>query len=266
MLRGIGETAEQKGYRLLLHSLWRDGERSLDPLAAMAEHHVDGVLCFEPGQAPDAGLLAGLSTPMVLVNYASSSLPSVSSANRDGAREAVRHLLGLGHRRIGLLRGPSGHQAADERWQGWRDALAGAGIAPEAGWVSEAPFSGYAGLTTAAEEAAANRLLDQAGGLSAVFASSDLMALGLYRSAQAKGLRIPDDLSVIAFDDSWVGRSCQPALSCVRQDPYKMGAAATELLLRMLAKGAPAPAGQAAQVVVPVSLALRRSTAKPPLA
>jgi len=88
------------------------------------------------------------------------------------------------------------------------------------------------------------------------------MALGLYRSAQAKGRRIPDDLSVMAFDDTWVGRSCQPALSTVRQDPYKMGVAATELLLQMLEKKAPAAASGSPQVVVPVSLALRQSTAR----
>lgn len=261
ILRGLGEAVEQGGYRLLMLSLWRGGDEFQDPVQALSEHQVDGVFLFEPSSLPSAAEAAKLNAPLVLVNAAGAGLPSVSSANYEGARLGVKHLRSLGHQAIGLLRGPEGNLAADDRWRGWRDALREDGIRPEAEWCETCPFTSFAQMSTATEEAAASRLLEGAPGLTAVLASSDLMALGLFRAAQARGIRIPQDLSVLGFDDTWAGRSCQPALSTLRQDPYRLGEEAARLLIQQLA--APGAVAKAGELVIPVKLALRQSTQGP---
>ena len=261
ILRGLGETVEKSGYRLLVLSLGGAGMNH--PSHALADHQVDGLFVLDTSLALVASVAAAnLDLPTVLVNAVKDPLSGVSSANYEGARLGMRHLLELGHRRIGILRGPLGNLEADARWEAWRDSLLEAGQTPGEDWSEACEFSTYAELSTQAEEAAAGRLLERAPTLTALLTSSDLMALGAYRAAAARGLKVPTDLSVLAFDDTWAGRTCSPPLSILVQDPHRMGAEAAALLIRHLS-GEGGSLTPASRSVIPVKLVPRASTAPP---
>ncbi len=261
IFRGIGECAEKAGFRMLVVSLAREGDKDQSAVEALASHQVDGVLLFEPNPSDDLAEFENLGLPVVAVNAALPGVASILSANYEGARQAVRYLLELGHRGIGFMRGPSGNAAADQRYKGWMDGLHAAKIAPAKEWVVECPFTDYGLMSVDVEISAAESLLKQSE-LSAVLASSELMALGLYHATIAKGWVIPKDLSVLAFDDTWAGRSFQPALTCVRQNPYRMGQEAAQGLIEILKKSEKV-AMEPRHSSVPVQLVIKSSCCPP---
>lgn len=155
-------------------------------------------------------------------------IPSVSSAHTSGAGEAVRHLLELGHRRIAAITGPRDWVATEERRRGYHAALAAVGILPDPSIEIEADFE-IAGGARAAEE-----LLDRPDRPTAVFAFNDNLAIGTMQAARARGLQLPDDLSVVGFDDSEHASLVTPELTTVRQPLAEMGRTAVNLLRRLL--------------------------------
>jgi LacI family transcriptional regulator, galactose operon repressor len=157
-----------------------------------------------------------------------SRIPAVSAAHSAGADEAVRHLLELGHRRIGVITGPRGWVATEERRRGYHAALAAEGILPDPALEVEADFEIPGGA------AAAARLLDLAEPPTAVFAFNDNLAIGAIRAASTRGLRVPEDLSVVGFDDGELASLVSPALTTVRQPLAEMGRTAVSLLRRLL--------------------------------
>jgi LacI family transcriptional regulator len=169
----------------------------------------------------------------------------------DGARAATEHLIALGHRRIAHLRGRTDLESAHQRERGYRAALEAAGIPFDPALVAEG------GYRAASATMGANALLDLADRPTAVFAANDLSALEVVRCAAERGLRVPADLSVVGFDDIPEAASHTPQLTTVRQPLEAMGAAAVEMLLRMLDDGEPEP------IRMPAELIPRGSTAPP---
>jgi LacI family transcriptional regulator len=155
-------------------------------------------------------------------------IPAVSAANASGARAATEHLLSLGHRRIGVITGPADWMASTERLNGYRSALAAAGVLPVPELVVESDFSIESG------EEAAGVLLDLPERPTAIFGFNDNVAIGVLRAAAEHGLAVPDDLSVVGFDDSEQAGLVTPALTTVRQPLAEMGRMAVSLLLRLL--------------------------------
>lgn len=155
-------------------------------------------------------------------------LLTVSATNWEGGRSAVRHLLDLGHRRIGFLDGPEGSVPGQQRAEGYRSALAAAGIPLTDELLHSGDFSAAQG-----EEGAA-RMLGLPEPPTAIFAASDNLAYGAMRAARARGLDIPADLSVVGFDDTMITRWTQPQLTAVRQPLFAMGQVAVERLLALL--------------------------------
>ncbi|MFY1693112.1 LacI family DNA-binding transcriptional regulator [Plantactinospora sp. WMMB782] len=154
-------------------------------------------------------------------------VPFVGATNWAGGRSATRHLIRLGHRRIAMVAGPDRVLCCRARLDGYRAAMEAAGLPVEADLVVRAE------LTTADGHAAAVHLLDRPGRPSAVFASNDLQALGVYRAARELDLRVPADLSVVGFDDLPVAALVDPPLTTVRQPLTEMAVAATELALAL---------------------------------
>ena len=150
------------------------------------------------------------------------------------ARAMTDHLLGLGHRRIGLVQGPRGHAASVRRLQGYLKALAGWGLGPDPRLIQDGLFTFESGRE------AAGRLLALPDPPTAVFASNDLMALGVLAKAQALGHRIPGTLSVAGFDDIASAGMVWPGLTTMRQPMADMAGAAAEILISAAAKGQPA--------------------------
>ncbi len=170
----------------------------------------------------------------------------VDTDNREGARQAVSHLLGHGHRRIAFIGGPENMIAAMDRYDGYASALSEAGAQPDPELVVFADFTYEAGYL------AMRSLLPRRP--EAVFAASDLIALGAYRALREAGVRVPDDVAVFGFDDLDAARVAEPPLSSVTQHPEELGREAVRIALRLLEH----PDG-AVHEVLPVPLAIRRS-------
>jgi LacI family transcriptional regulator len=180
-------------------------------------------------------------------------IPAVSAAHTAGADQAMKHLLSLGHRRIGAITGPRGWKATDERRRGYYAALAEAGIAPHPELEVESNFE-LAGGTAAAE-----RLLDLPDPPTAIFAFNDNMAIGALRAARARGVPVPEFLSVVGFDDLEEADIVTPALTTIRQPLGEMGRIAVSLLMRLLDN----QRLEALHVELATRLIVRESTAPP---
>jgi LacI family transcriptional regulator len=252
IIRGVDRTARPAGYHVLVSGSHSDPAETMAVLQAL-HGRVDGLVLMMPG--PGLGRLdrsLPRRTPAVLLNGAGATAhPSLRVDNRRGARLAVDHLLDLGHRRIAHVRGPEGNADAAERLMGYREALAGRGVAAEARLELAGDFredSGYA---------AAERLAELVPRPTAVFAANDAMAIGCLAGLRARGLEVPEDLSLVGFDDVPNARYLAPALTTVRVPIAEVGSRATERLLRMLAN--PTEAAGEDEVVVP-TLSIREST------
>ena len=181
-------------------------------------------------------------------------VPAVSSAHAAGADEAVRHLLELGHRRIAAITGPHARVATAQRLRGYHSALAGAGLLPDPALVVESDFMLSGG------RAAAERLLELPEPPTAIFAFNDSLAIGAMQVARARGLRLPEELSIVGFDDTGEAELVTPALTTVRQPLKEMGKMGAAMLARLLAGEQP----EALHVELATQLIVRESTAPPP--
>jgi LacI family repressor for deo operon, udp, cdd, tsx, nupC, and nupG len=203
---------------------------------------------------------------VVLVNTRAPQvdLPSVASDNRGGGRIAARHLLGLGHRRFGYLMPPPRNLDAPVRLSGVRDELRafGGGDGRDGGTAPPALTIGRGGPTVAGGEAAMDELLAGRPRPTGVVAYNDLMAIGALRAIRRAGLRVPDDVSLVGFDDVAFAAYSEPALTTVRQETAEMGRRAVATLTERLA-GASRPA-RSARIVLPVHLEVRASTGPAP--
>lgn len=194
--------------------------------------------------------------PVVLVdplNASSADIPSVGVANWHGATTAVQHLIDLGHRRIGMLAGRSHSLAGSARLHGYRAALTEAGIPYDATLVRSTDFDYGEALR------AARSVLERGERPTALFAASDVQALGAMEAARQLGIDVPRGLSVMSFDDTLVAAMASPPLSAVRQPFRELGQEATRVLLN-LADGRP-PATTRRELAT--ELVVRMSTAPP---
>ena len=181
-------------------------------------------------------------------------IPAVSAAHRSGAKAATDHLLALGHRRIGHISGRAGWAATDERIEGYHTALAAAGVLPTSDLVVEGNYETSSGYD------AANVLFDLPNPPTAIFAANDNMAAGALRVAHERGLTVPDDLSVVGFDDADLATILSPALTTVRQPLAELGRTAVNLLTRMLER----QRVEALRVELATKLVVRETTGPPP--
>ena len=201
--------------------------------------------------------LEARAIPFVVVDTAGElppGVPTVGSGNWNGGLVATRHLLGLGHRRIAVISGPADILCSRARIDGYRSALEGAGIAVDPDLVRHGDFFVGGGYEHGRD------LLARPDRPTAIFAGSDYQALGVLRAAHDLGLRVPEDLSVVGYDDLPVVSWISPALTTVRQPLREMAATATRIVLD-LAEGIP-PANP--RIDLATELVVRESTAPPP--
>lgn len=233
LVRGVQELALEHEYTTLLCTTDGDPEREERYLDLLRAKQVDGALVDGLVTTADRiGRFVRDGFPIVCLDrdVTSGEVPVVQVDNRRGAFLATEHLLGLGHRRIAHVRGPAAG-IADERLGGYREAHAAAGVAvaPElvadGGWTSDDGFG------------AVRRLLDARSGFTAVFAANDLAALGVLAALAQAGLRVPDDVSVVGFDDLRLVEYACPPLTTVRQPADEIARRATEILLQAVRGG-----------------------------
>ncbi len=200
--------------------------------------------------------LATRDIPLVLVDPTGDpghQVPSVGAGNWSGGLSATRHLLDLGHRRIAIITGPAHALSGRARLDGYRAALDAAGVPIHPDLIVEGDFNIDDGLEHA------RRLLALPDPPTAIFASNDAQAVGVYQAAGEAGLRIPQDLSVVGFDDLPMARWLIPSLTTIRQPLAEMAAAATTMLIS-LAQGEPLPRKR---LELSTDLIVRKSTVPP---
>ena len=257
LTRGIEDACERRQYSVFLCNGDDDSDRQGRALQTLLERRVDGMLFATP-TGDEAALGRRLGTlPMksVVIDRVlpGSGADLVRIDHQAGAALAVRHLLSLGHRRIGCLSGPSQFAVARARVAGWRQALGEAGITPDERWLVEGEFS------TAAGHELTRVLLDRTD-VTAILAGNDLMGIGVLRAAAEAGIAVPQRLSVVGFDGIDIGAYTYPALTTVGHPIRRLGElAATVLIERIAGREA-----QARDVVVTPELLMRESTARVP--
>ncbi|MBA0127059.1 LacI family DNA-binding transcriptional regulator [Haloechinothrix sp. YIM 98757] len=253
VVRGASATLRQQGLQLLLSTAGSREEH-----ARMAEyltsHHVDGVMLISehrddtlPTQLDAAGVRyvhggRPLGTGDEPVSY-------VDIDNIGGARAATRYLLGAGRRRVATITGPQDMMAGLDRRRGYEDALREAGGAPSPELTVPGDFSYDSGVR------AMRQLTDTDPGIDAVFAASDLMALGAMRVLRESGKRVPEDVAVIGYDDSPASEHSEPPLTTVHQPAERMGAEMARVLADGIASGSQEPVS----IVLDTHLVVRAS-------
>jgi LacI family transcriptional regulator len=253
VLVGLKHRVGELGYDLLIvSSESENGSGEVGYLRRCRHHHVDGVVVWGLDERdPELQKLVRSRIPCIGVDLPALGLRTgnVMSDNVDGAEKAVDHLHGIGYDRIAFVSGLLTTSPGVDRLVGYRRALERLGLPYRDEYVEEGDFyleSGYAAM---------QRLLDLSEPPEAVFASSDLMAVGAIRAAQDRGLRVPHDVAVVGFDDVQIAPLVQPALTTIRQDKEGLGAAAGEALIRMIED----PTASPPAVTLPVELVVRDS-------
>lgn len=252
-LRGLSGAARGAGYRVLVEP-FEPGNGAYGDL--IRSHRTDGLVVSGP-RTDDTELVALARAQAAVViqgTIEEVDLPSVDVDNVAAAREAVDHLLSLGHTVIGLItNAPLTYTAAAQRLTGYRAALEGAGLAFDARLVGEATFDAASG------RAAMRRLLEVRPDVTAVFAASDVVAFGAIAAIREAGRRVPADISVVGFDDIPLAAYFDPPLTTVHVPAHDLGRAAGLALLDRIAGRDVAPG-----TVLSTELVIRSSSAPPP--
>ncbi len=251
VMHGLHQVAQKHGYHLLFHPIAPEQNGFYAHL--IRERHVDGIILSGP-RTDDTELLRlhREGMPIVLMGQLpESSIPFVDVDNLDGARMAVEHLITLGHSRIGIItNAPTSYTASRDRLAGYKIALKAHHIAYDKSRVR------LGDRTEASGEAAMNHLLDLKSPPTAVFVASDVVALGALRAIKARGLRVPDDISLVGFDDVPAASYVEPPLTTVRLPAYDLGWNAGERLIRLIGGAALSELG----VLLKTELIIRGST------
>ncbi len=250
-LRGFVAAARTEAFRVMVELLTPDGPYATYT-ALLRAQHADGLVISGP-RVDDPSLLELVRDGFPIILQGSLpdvSVPSVDVDNMAGARGAVEHLIALGHRRIACItNAPLVYTAAQERLTGYRAALSGAGLPIDEALIAEAAFDAQSGHATMARLLAATTF-------DAAFVASDVVALGAIGALRAKGLRIPDDVSIVGFDDIPLAAYFDPPLTTVRLPAFELGHAAGRALLDRIADRA-----VPARTLLPTELIVRASTA-----
>jgi LacI family transcriptional regulator len=257
IIRGVEDVTHRSGIGTVVSAIHRHSTSArqwLDNLRARAS---DGVILVTSSlEQPLEAELRRLSVPMVVIDPAgqpSYDVPTIGATNWAGGLAATQHLTGLGHTRIGCVAGPKRLLCSRARLDGYRAGLDAAGIGFDEKLVRQGEFNPEAGFKGAAA------LLELPDPPTAIFASSDQIAFGVYEAIRRRRLRVPDDISVVGFDDLPEARWSSPPLTTVRQPLSEMGTLAARTVLR-LAQGEEI---ESPRLELATELVVRDSTAPP---
>jgi len=248
----------ERGYTLILANTDDQGEREVSLVGSFRTRRVDGIV-MTLGSETDEDLLRALAEarlPVVLMDRdAPASFDVAAIDHRHGARLAMDHLCGLGHRDIALITGQESVRPARERLAGYREALLARGIAPDEGFVRSGGFSGAFGFEAMSD------LLARRGRPTAVLTGGMAMLPGVLRAIRQAGLRVPRDISVVAGADTDLSGLFDPPITAVHWDNAAWGRGAIELLLDRIDGAATPPR----RILIPTALIERGSTGAPSL-
>jgi LacI family transcriptional regulator len=256
IIRGIDSELGLSDLDLILYTTHRTASKEANYVANIAKGMVDGLLLVLPRSPADfIGILTQRNFPFILIDHQGigQDCPSVGAANWQGGFTATEYLIKLGHQRIGFITGWMDLGCAMDRLDGFRSALRTYHIPEAPELIYEGTFfqpDGFAG---------ASAMLDLPNPPTAIFASNDVMAMGVMDAVRNRGLRVPDDVSVIGFDDIPQASLIRPALTTISQPLEKMGRVATQMLLELLSQ----PQKRTERIELPTVLIVRDSCQAP---
>ncbi|MGP4028281.1 LacI family DNA-binding transcriptional regulator [Actinomadura sp. 3N407] len=257
LIRGVESVAKANDASVVLTESGTRHSPGPEWISGVLRRRPLGVVLLFSSLAPEyKKRLRSRSIPFVIIDPAGDpepDVPSVGSANWSGGLAATRHLIDQGHRRIAIITGPADMLCSIARLDGFRSAMSMAGLDVDPSQVTYGDFHVQGGFERAME------LLGRPDRPTAIFAGSDLQALGVLEAARVHGLRVPDDLSVVGYDDVAVAPWASPALTTVHQPLRQMAESATQILL-----GIRAGEAVATRMELSTSLVVRKSTAPPP--
>jgi len=236
--RGVEDASFEQGHNVILCNSDGDVEKELDYLELLIRKRVDGLVLVSAGaNQATVDMLAGQEGAVVIVDCETSGLRAdlVMRDNRQGGYQATSHLLGLGHRRIACIAGPSPLTPSAQRVAGYRAALAEVGVPIDERLIPEGDFqsrSGYVAMQT---------FLELAEWPTAIFACDDMMAMGAICAIHEAGLGVPDDISVMGFDDIALASFTCPPLTSVARAKREIGVLAFEMLRERMRDGGSSP-------------------------
>lgn len=257
IVSGIAEALYERGLRLVLCPTRYEHLRERTLVELLVHDATDGGVLIGPTESPHELLaLQQQGYRFVVVDPAqelSPAIPTVSTTNATGAKEAVDHLIGLGHRRIGAITGPRGLAAIENRFAGYCASLASAGVLPDPELMQRG------NLDLPSGKAAALALLRLPEPPTAIFAFNDNMAIGALQAAREIGIDVPRDLSIVGFDALEASQLVTPRLTTVRQPLQDMG----RLAVRLLVGALDGERVEASRLEVATAFVERESTAPP---
>ena len=230
IVRGIQDVAEEFGYAVVLQNTDRTKNRIIRCIQVLREKRADGII-FSGGiihAYETLSSLKELTGRVVVIGRHEVDFPAVRVDNMGGATQAVQHLLELGHERIGFISGPKMSTSSIDRLKGYKNALAQNGRHFDAGLVKQGNLTPESGFQAAKE------VLGRRERPTAILASNDLMAFGAIRAARSLGFRVPQDLSVVGFDNIPLSSYFEPPLTTVEIPMHSVGTASMQMLADLL--------------------------------
>lgn len=253
--RGVEDTANTQGYHIIIGNTDESLEKQEEYLSFLLKKQVDGFLLV-PASSRSSSSLQKRRVPFVMLDrhIPGERLDSVRGDSVGGAYALTKHLLELGHQHIALINGRQDHSTAFERVEGYAQAIREAGLSD-----NEQVYWGEFNQQTGYDYTC--RALDSTPRPTAVFAGNNFIAIGIMRALRDAGMRVPDDISVVSFDDLPQAITIDPFFTVASQPAYEMGQKATALLLSRLAENGPA---EPQDIILPVEIIIRKSSGRPP--
>ncbi|HHW48296.1 MAG TPA: LacI family transcriptional regulator [Clostridiaceae bacterium] len=252
LVKGAEDVAHKNGYNVMLCNTDSDINRERMYLEHLKNRLADGLIFMSPEIDKDE--LTSISKRFPVVQCSEykegADVPRIRIDNMAAAYKAVKHLIGIGHRRIGLISAKNEYVSTKQRELGYRKALEDSGIDFDSALVKYGNYGFRSGLR------AGNQLLSIDNRPTAIFAISDSMAIGAIRAAKERGLKVPADIAVVGFDDISFASMCEPPLTTISQPKYDLGCAAMEMLLAQI-QGKPF---ETDEIVLEHELIIRQST------
>ncbi len=254
IIQGVEARSFAAGYNVILCNSNDDPERQAAYLRVLAEKRIDGLIFVVTGSdAVVRATLGGINTPLVLLDREVSGVSSdlVEVNHVLGSQMATEHLLELGHPRVACISGPPGLSPSSQRRAGWKDALEKAGVERKESDLARGDFTARGGYL------AMQTLLKRRPRPTAVFACNDLMAVGALTAAREAGIAVPQQLSIVGFDDIELAAFSAPPLTTVAQPKLEIGTLAAELLLERVS----ASRSESRRVILDPKIKVRGTTA-----
>jgi len=254
---GVAAGASKEGFNVMLYTAVAEEEG--DRAASKINRQIDGlVLVLPPRNSPIVEECLRQRIPVVSVlQEANGTSPTVNSSDYEGAKLATQHLLDFGHRRIAHLAGAPSIHTSQLRIDGYSDTLIYAGIPVHSEWLKEGEFLRQTGYESTKELLRLPETIRP----TAIFAANDLSAHGALGAVHELGLRVPEDISIVGYDDTWYASILSPQLTSVNINVDLIGRRAVEMLIQTI-EGEPQPL----ELILPVNLSVRGSTGPAPTA